>query len=243
MKIDINSDVGEGIANEHLLMPNISSCNIACGGHFGDSNSIAETVELAIKNNVKIGAHPSFPDSENFGRIAMDISDHELIESLQSQLELFLSVAKKYDVKLHHIKPHGALYNSISKDKKLATVFLEAVQKYLKDAFLYVPYNSVIAGLAISKNIKIKYEVFADRNYNNDYSLVSRTQSNALLKNKEAVLNHVLLMFNNKVKTYNNLYLSIQADTFCVHGDTESAHVILEYLTSELVKKGIYLDK
>lgn len=244
MRIDINCDVGEGIANEHLIMPLISSCNIACGGHFGDKNTIEETIKLAFENDVKIGAHPSFPDRENFGRKLMSISDFELKESIQSQIDLFLKVLKNYPTKMHHIKPHGALYNAIARDENLASIFLEAVMKYLDNVFLYVPFNSVIADLSMKRNIKIKYEVFADRNYNNDYSLVSRTENNAVITDKNNVLKHVLFMIENqKVKSLNNTQLLIKADTFCVHGDTKNAYQILEFLSSELTKKGILLDK
>ena len=173
MKIDINCDVGEGIASEHLLMPYISSCNIACGGHFGDVNSIDKTIKLAIKNNVKIGAHPSFPDKENFGRKLIQISDEEFTNSIQKQLNLFLDSLSLFGKKLHHIKPHGALYNAIAIDEKLANLFIDVTRNYLKDAFLYVPYNSVIERIALKNNINIKYEAFADRNYNNDLTLVS----------------------------------------------------------------------
>jgi UPF0271 protein len=109
MNIDINCDVGEGVKNEHLIMPYISSCNIACGGHFGDADSIDKTIQLAIKNNVKIGAHPSFPDKENFGRTLMDISNAFLKNSIQTQINLFLERLSFFNKKLNHIKPHGAL--------------------------------------------------------------------------------------------------------------------------------------
>ena len=165
--IDINCDVGEGIANEHLIMPYISSCNIACGGHFGDVKSIDKTIELAINNNVKIGVHPSFPDKENFGRKLMQISDVDLKNSIQSQLNLFIERLSLLDGKLHHIKPHGALYNAIAVDEKLAILFINSVQKYLKNAFLYVPYNSVIENVALKNNIKIKYTGISYKDFGN----------------------------------------------------------------------------
>ena len=236
--IDINCDVGEGVENEHLLMPFISSCNIACGGHFGDAHSIDETIKLAIENNLKIGAHPSFPDKENFGRKLMQISDDELKKSIQNQLDLFLERLVFFDGKLHHIKPHGALYNAIAVDEKLADLFVESSRNYLKDAFLYVPYNSVIEKVALKNNINIKYEAFADRNYNNDLSLVSRTHKNALLIGETAVFNHVLYMIkNNQVKTISGLAKEIKVDTFCVHGDTKNAVEIVKSLHQNLEKE------
>ncbi|QNM85584.1 5-oxoprolinase subunit PxpA [Polaribacter pectinis] len=239
MKIDINCDVGEGIENEHLLMPHISSCNIACGGHFGNAETIDKTIQLAIENKVLIGAHPSFPDTKNFGRKVMNISHEALQKSIENQLKLFINRLALVDEKLHHIKPHGALYNLIAVDEKVAKVFLKSIQKYSKDVFLYVPYNSVIEKLAIEKSIKIKYEVFSDRNYNNDLTLVSRNKENALITDKEDVFKHVLSMYKGKVKTISGELKTIKADTFCIHGDNKNAVSILEYLFEKLKKEGI----
>lgn len=237
--IDINCDVGEGVGNEHLLMPSISSCNIACGGHFGDVDTIDKTLQLAIKNNVKIGAHPSFPDTENFGRKLMQMSAEDFTKSIQNQLDLFLERLTFFDVKLHHIKPHGALYNAIAVDEKLANLFIKSTKKYLKYSFLYVPYNSVIENVAVKNKINIKYEAFADRNYNDDLSLVSRTNKNALLVDEKEVLNHVLYMIKNeKVKTISGLEKAIKIDTFCIHGDTRNAVEIVKYLHQNLEKLG-----
>jgi len=240
MNIDINCDVGEGVINEHLIMPYISSCNIACGGHFGDVTSMDKTIALAIEHKVKIGAHPSFPDKVNFGRKLMQMSNDDLRDSIQNQLDIFLERLFSFDVPLHHIKPHGALYNTIAKDEDLAVLFIEITKKYLKDVFLYVPYQSVIEEIALKNNIKIKYEAFADRNYNDDLSLVSRNTPNALLIDEKEVLNHVLFMIKHqKVNTISGLEKEIKADTFCVHSDTKNALEIVRYLNENLKKEGI----
>ena len=157
MKIDINCDVGEGVDNEHLLMPYISSCNIACGGHFGDKNTIDKTIELAVQNKVLIGAHPSFPDKENFGRKLIEMADDDFKESIQNQLNLFLNRLAVFKVKMHHIKPHGALYNAIAIDKDVAVLFIDIIKKYAIDAYLYVPYSSVIEKVALEKKA-LKHE-------------------------------------------------------------------------------------
>lgn len=243
MKIDINCDVGEGIANEHLLMPYISSCNIACGGHFGNAETIDKTIQLAIENEVLIGAHPSFPDTKNFGRKVLNISEEELQKSIESQLDLFVERLSFFDEKLHHIKPHGALYNLITIDVGSAKTFIKLIEKYSKDVFLYVPYNSVIEKIALENNIKIKYEAFADRNYNDNLTLVSRNQENALITDVEEVFNHVLFMVQNqKVKTISGLKKTIKADTFCVHGDNANSLEIVRYLSDKLKKKELKLD-
>lgn len=232
--IDFNCDVGEGIANEHLLMPHITSCNIACGGHFGDENSIDKTILLALKNNVLIGAHPSFPDKENFGRKWMHISDENLSKSIQDQMDLFLKRMSFHNARLHHIKPHGALYNTIAIDENLAKIFVKSILKYCKNIFLYVPYQSEIEKVAIENNIKIIYEAFADRNYNDDLTLVNRTHENAIIKDKEAVFQHVSKMvFERRVKTISGKEKDIKAATFCVHSDTENAVEIVKYVSEK----------
>ncbi|WP_439129768.1 5-oxoprolinase subunit PxpA [Polaribacter sp.] len=239
-KIDINCDVGEGVNVEPLLMPNISSCNVACGGHFGTKKTIEKTIQLAIKNKVLIGAHPSFPDKENFGRKLLNLSSFELKNSIEQQMELFLNCMNNYNQKMNHIKPHGALYNFIAKNKEAAAQFISITKKYLQNCYLYVPYNSEIERVALNNQIKIKYEAFADRNYNNDLSLVARAEKNALITNKVEVVKHVLFMYEQgKVKTISGALKDLKADTFCVHGDTENAVEILSYLKSNLKQNNI----
>jgi len=238
--IDINCDLGEGIENEELLMPYVSSCNIACGGHYGDENTIRKTIELALINKVKIGAHPSFPDTENFGRKIIDISFEDLKESIKSQLNLMMEQLDVYQMKLHHIKAHGALYNLIAKDTETANVYLDAIEEYAKNSYLFVPYNSVIEKLAKERNFKVKYEAFADRSYKNDLSLVERANEKALLTDSKSVFNHVMHMIqNNAVRTIENTEVPIVVDTFCIHGDNKNAFIILNELTSLLKRQNI----
>ena len=241
--IAINCDVGEGVSNEHLLMPYISSCNIACGGHYGDVKTMDNTIAIAIENNVLIGAHPSFPDKENFGRKILKMTPEALQKSIESQLLLFKSRLDLVGAKMNHIKPHGALYNLITVDVATAKIFLKAIDKYAKSVFLYVPYNSVIARLAIEKNIRVVYEVFADRNYNSDLSLVSRNQENALITDSVAVFKHVVHMYQHQeVIAISGEKKPIIAETFCVHGDQEKALSILIYLSEHLKKQGIAIE-
>lgn len=242
MKVDINCDVGEGMQNEHLIMPYISSCNIACGGHFGNAATIDATLLLAKKNDVKIGAHPSYPDKENFGRKQLAISNKTLQKSIETQMALFLERLELQNLTLHHIKPHGALYNAIARDKKLAYEFLEMILPYLKNAFLYVPFQSEIAALALSKNIPFKYEVFGDRNYNIDYSLVSRSHKNALIVDEKKVFTHVLKMVvDAQVETLSGKIIPIKADTICIHGDTKNALELVQFLKKSFAKKNIVI--
>lgn len=242
--IDINCDVGEGVGNETELMPLISSCNIACGGHAGNIETMEVVAKLANKNDVKVGAHPSYPDWENFGRVSMNISEFDLKKSIRGQLVDFVSVLKKENIPLNHIKAHGALYNDISKDSYLAKIFLNSVENYKDVALLYVPYGSVIGEEALKKGFQIMYEAFADRNYNENLSLVSRKLPGAVIEDPEKVLKHLLKMVREKcIITLEGSQIHIEAKTYCIHGDTPSAFEILNYLSMELPKANILIKK
>ncbi|WP_242204197.1 5-oxoprolinase subunit PxpA [Aestuariivivens insulae] len=238
--IDINADVGEGIGNEAELMPFISSCNIACGGHAGDDETMKSVIELAKAHGVKIGAHPSFPDKENFGRVAIDMPYTALFKSLEEQTCRLIHHLDNARLSLHHIKPHGALYNKAAKDKNIAMVIVELLKSFAIPVYLYVPYKSVIADIAVKNHIPIIYEAFADRNYNADLSLVSRTAPNALIEEADALFNHVYCMVDEKkVKTINGKQIPIQAHTFCIHGDNPEAIHLLKNLRSRLADNQI----
>ena len=235
--IDINSDVGEGLNNEAQLMPYLSSCNIACGGHSGDHETMTKVVKLAKVHKVKIGAHPSFPDRQNFGR---QIKSANLYSSLKAQIRSLIRVLRVEHLNLHHIKPHGALYNLAAVDEKTANVIIEVVKSIALPIYLYVPYGSVIADLAQKENIKLTYEAFADRNYNADLTLVSRTLPNAVITDPDAVFEHVhRMIFEHKVKTIGGIEVEIKADTFCVHGDNPKAVKLLQNLTEKLRESNV----
>lgn len=240
-KIDINCDVGEGIGNEALLMPYLSSCNIACAAHAGNEKIIDEVIALAKTHNVKIGAHPSFPDRENFGRNVMDISTEDLQQSIEAQILLLMNKTQLQGMNLHHIKPHGALYNLIAIDNSTARAVVEAVKRTIPHAYLFVPSSSVIERVAIENGVNIKYEAFADRNYNPDLSLISRTDRNAMITNKVAVLAHLEeIIIHKRVNTIKG-YKTIKADTICVHGDTENAVELVTYIHQQLTLKNIQI--
>jgi UPF0271 protein len=243
MSIDINADVGEGIGNESHLLPLISSCNIACGGHAGDKSTMREVVKLAITNGVKIGAHPSFPDKKNFGRQVMQMSYSALYTSINDQIQTLQDIAWEEQVLLHHVKPHGALYNLAASDKKYAKVIVEVMKRFHQPLKLYVPYGSVIADIAINEGVLITYEAFADRNYNQDLSLVSREESNAIISDTEEMYNHVLnMIINHKVKTLDGVEVYIKASTFCLHGDNPEAIKLVSELYKKLTLLGIQIQ-
>lgn len=242
--MDINCDVGEGMGNEANIFPFISSCNIACGGHAGDVQSMGEVILLAQKYRVKIGAHPSYPDKANFGREVMDIPADALIQSIREQLDTFFAILKKEGGQLHHIKAHGALYNQTAKDVGAADVYLEAIKEYRGKAIVYAPFGSVVATKAETMDFEVWHEAFADRNYNPDLSLVSRKSNKALIEDPKKVLDHILPMIKEgTVVTMDGKIQKIEAKTLCVHGDTPSALEILMYLSRELPKHQVNLEK
>jgi len=230
-KIDVNCDVGEGLNNEAELMPYIQSCNIACGGHAGSEKIMRNIVLLAKKYHVKIGAHPSYPDKENFGRKTMILDPDELKRTIQKQINSLLQIIKEQGATMNHIKPHGALYNDIAKNDELSLEFLDAIMPYKNEVKLYVPYNSAIEKNALKNGFSIVYEAFADRNYNDVLSLVSREEKEALITNPKKILQHVSEMVTTeKVTTVTGKKVPIKANTFCVHSDTENAIEIVKVL-------------
>lgn len=234
LTIDLNCDLGEGLDNEHLLMPYITSCNIACGGHAGSVQIIDKVIAMASAHKVKIGVHPSFSDRENFGRLVMEITDRQLQDSIEEQLHVFKERAERQDAAVHHVKAHGALYNLIAVNDEKAAVFTKAVRRIFEDVKLYVPFNSAIEKVAQAQGVEIVHEAFADRNYNDDFSLVSRALPEAMILDIEEILAHVKRMVHQqKVKTIQGKELDIKAQTFCVHGDNEHAVKILEELHGE----------
>lgn len=240
--IDINADLGEGLNNESMLMPYISSCNLACGGHAGSEKIMTSVAKLAKKYKVKIGAHPSFPDRENFGRTVVDMSAAALFYSVENQIKSLQIILREQHMQLHHVKLHGALYNLAASDQKTAEIIIEVMKCIKMPLKLYVPYNSIISKLALVEKIPTVYEVFADRNYNDDLTLVSRTEPNALITNPDLAFDHVYRMITqNEVKTVKGTYKSIKAQTVCVHGDTPSAIELVEHLHKRLSEKGIII--
>ena len=235
MKIDINADIGEGCFNDKDLFSLISSCNIACGGHFGDKKSIKKSIKLAIIHDVQIGAHPSFPDKLNFGRKILKISSNDLEKSLTSQINLVIKIAKDHNTRIHHVKPHGALYNLAFYDIKTCEIIIKCIKKIPYKVILFSQYKSLLSNLASKNGIKIYNEVFIDREYNDDLSLVSRENKNAITNDQDIINKKVLnIIKKNQITSINNVQMNIKADTFCIHGDNPNALIIMKSLTSFL---------
>ncbi len=229
--IHINCDVGEGVGNEEILMPYLNACNIACGGHAGDVETMNTVVALAKKYQVEIGAHPSYPDRANFGRVSVEMKEAEFIQTIQQQISNLEEIVALHNAKITHIKPHGALYNDVAKSIEKAQLFLKAISTYKDKYQLYIPHNSVIETEALQQNFKVFYEAFADRNYEDDLTLVSRKKSNAVLTEIGEIIPHVSTLKNEqKVHTISGRKINLKSNTFCVHSDTLNAIEIVQQL-------------
>ncbi len=229
-EIDINCDLGEGCGNDSQLMPLLDSCNIACGGHFGDEHSMRATIQLAKQNKVKIGAHPSFPDKENFGRKVLDMPLTQLQNAIYQQLCNFQQICTTLNVKMHHIKLHGALYNLAAKDIEIASMVLNVFAAVVPDIRIYVPYSSAIATIA-EDYFPISYEAFIDRRYQKDLSLVPRNQAKAVINCEQLAWQQMQqILASNSITCITGETLKIKADTFCLHGDAENSLQMLKYI-------------
>jgi UPF0271 protein len=242
--IDLNCDVGEGIGNEASLFPYISSCNIACGGHAGDADSMFETVELARKHRVKVGAHPSYPDRENFGRMPMEMDTGVLQQHLRGQIGALTRILEALNIPLHHVKAHGALYNDLAKGGRLAMDYLEVLESFGKAFLVYAPCGSRFAELVRKVGFQVWEEAFADRAYEADGSLVSRKRPGAVLKSPQEVSHQVRKMvLSGRVRCADGSYFPLKPKTYCLHGDTPNAVEILMFLTKSLSEESICIQK
>lgn len=217
---EINCDLGEGITNEDLILPFIDAASVACGGHIGDEHSIRDTLNRCIDAQKKAGAHPSYPDPQNFGRKSLHISHKNLLESIRKQLDAFLSIAKQLDFSMDHIKFHGALYNDAAKKTDLAEVLCKFIAENHPSVPLFVPPHSTLEKLAITYQIPIKRELFGDRAYTDQYLLLSRNEKNALFTDLAEVQSHLkTIIEEGKIRTVSGKKIPVAADTICFHGD------------------------
>ena len=209
----------------------IGSCNIACGGHARDLETMRRPVIMAKDFHVKIGAHPSFVDRLHFGRKVVKVSKETLKTQLLDQIHSLLRVLDSFGLPLHHVKPHGALYNVIAKSEEMSAMMLEVMQELDDKILLYVPFDSEIEKLARSKGVPIWIEAFADRNYNDDFSLMSRSKPEAVINDPEEVKVRVENMIQNRQLTsMNGVTRQAHIDTICLHGDHENAVDIAKIL-------------
>jgi len=222
--IDLNCDMGEGMANDAAIMPYITSANIACGFHAGNSDLIHYTIDLALKHKVHIGAHPSFRDKENFGRRELQMPLDKLYAIVIEQLIKIDLIAKQRGAIMHHVKPHGALYNMAAKDAKLAKTIAQAIKDFDESLILYGLSGSELISEANTLGLKTASEVFADRTYQDDGSLTLRSQPHALIEDENKSIEQVLqIIHEGSVTTVSGNVIPIVAETICIHGDGKQA--------------------
>lgn len=234
-QIDLNCDMGEGMDNDAMLMPLISSANIACGYHAGDDAIMRATVALAKQSGVSIGAHPGFSDKENFGRTEMQLSENELYQLVCDQLHLLQTICKESETALHHVKPHGALYNMAARDASMARVIAQAVKDVDAALIFYGLSGSHLITEAKALGLRTASEVFADRTYQDNGSLTPRSQANALIHDHEISLKQVLQMIQEQtVTSVSGKTVSLTAETICIHGDGPHALSFAQQINAAL---------
>jgi 5-oxoprolinase (ATP-hydrolysing) subunit A len=222
--IDLNSDLGEGAGHDHEILDLVSSANIACGLHAGDPASIFATIQAALERGVSLGAHPSFPDRANFGRTEMAMPPTELYATVAYQIGAFQALARAAGGRMNHVKAHGALYNMAARDRALADVIANAVLALDPQLILFAPLESQIDYAATEVGLMTASEVFADRNYLADGSLVPRSDPNAFVHDAiEAAERIIRILMEGKVRAIDGSDVPIAATTVCVHGDNPQA--------------------
>lgn len=221
--IDLSADLGEGSPGEEEVWPLITSANVACGGHIGDADSMAHAVRRARDLSVRLGAHPSYPDRENFGRKPLDLMPLDLRASLIAQIGALRDIASRHGLPLTHVKPHGALYNQAHHDSALAGVIVDAMRDVDTTLAIVCPATSQMAVAARLSGTPVIREAFADRRYEHDGSLVSRGTPGALLTVDEAAEQAAMLARERAVVARDGTRVSVAYDTICVHADMEGA--------------------
>lgn len=244
MKIDLNSDLGESYGSYKLGMDSeilqyVSSVNIACGFHAGDPMVMDRTVEMSLKNNVKIGAHPGLPDLMGFGRRIMRITNEEARNYVIYQVGALKAFVESRGGRLNHVKPHGALYNMAAKDKGLSEAIVSAVKSIDPKLILFGLSNSEMEKAAVRNGLNFKNEVFADRGYTDEGMLVPRSEPQAFIKGPSNCADRIARMVQfGEVQSVNNNILKIKADTVCVHGDNKEALSFVKALRVRLETLG-----
>ena len=248
MEININCDLGESsklhsTENDPLLLEIVNSANIACGYHAGDKATMEKTIEISKKNKVSIGAHPSFNDPENFGRKRLNLPSSEITKLIIDQINILSNIAVKAGVKVTHVKPHGALNNMACENYDLAKVISESITQVDKELIFLVPTGSQMEKAGKKLGMKIAAEIFADRNYEDDGNLVSRSKENAMITDPEIAKKHVIKMVENQaLNCYSGKQIPCEIDSVCVHGDGKSAVDTAKQIREGLIKSGVTLN-
>lgn len=258
ISVDINCDMGEwsgkdfpadeiyaagAMTSDAAIMPYISSANMACGAHAGDAVSLEQTIRLAIKHGVAIGAHPGYPDRRGFGRVPIIMKPADLRESLWRQIEMVKTQATSLGATLRHVKPHGALYNSAAKDRRLARLIAGVVREVDDRLMLFGLPGSELEYASREAGLAFVCEVFADRAYLDDGSLVPRNQAGAILSDMGEMTDRVMTMATKAyVVAVSGTHIPVRADTICIHGDNPVAADFVKHLSLPMREAGIVVQ-
>ena len=247
MEININCDLGEkskhhSNKNDPELLKIVNSANVACGFHAGDNDSMNQIIKISKENGVSIGAHPSFKDLENFGRKRINLSPSEIKKLMVDQYEILQKIAQDHEEHVTHMKPHGALNNMACEDIELATILAKAINDIDKNLIYLVPTGSKMEEAAKKLKMKIACEIFADRNYEDDGNLVSRSKENALITDPNLAKSHVLKMVKNQsLNCLSGKQIPCKIDSICIHGDNRSSLDTARIIKNELRDNGLTL--
>lgn len=244
MHIDLNCDIEWNNDICKSLIGIVTSCNIACGGHAGNPESIREILNWAAQASTNPGAHPSYPDRAGFGRRTFPIHPAELRRSIRQQVDLIAGIAQKQGTAITHIKPHGALYNLMFNDENLGLLYLDSIRGYKDITVQYLQCGSIVARLAREAGFRIFEEAFIDRRYHEDKSLVSRSSGNAVIDNPDEVLIQLIsLVEKGMVISADGKEIRMNAQSFCLHSDNPNSLKIAEYLKVECASREIFFKE
>lgn len=245
--IDLNADLGESFgnyitANDNEILKYISSANIACGFHAGDPVVIRRTIQEAINNDVAVGAHPGYPDLQGFGRRKMDMSPDDIYSYILYQVGAIKSITESFGKRLQHVKAHGALYHSANEDIEVAKSIISAVTDLDPELFIYGQTNTHLHNLCREQNLNFASEAFADRAYNDNGTLVSRSIEGSVINDEKELYSRTIdIIKNNSLTSINGNTIHIEADTICLHGDNMKALLFAKGLHRELKKYNIII--
>ena len=247
MEININCDLGEkskfhSIENDPALLSIVNSANVACGFHAGDIETMKMVIKTCKMNEVSIGAHPSFNDPRNFGRKRINLNSSEIKKLIVDQYQILQDIAVEYNEEVTHIKPHGALNNMACEDLELATTLANTIYKIDKDIIYLVPTGSKMEIAAKKLNMRVACEIFADRNYEDDGTLISRSKPNALIIDPEIAKKHVFNMIKNQsLNCLSGKKIPCEIDSICIHGDNIRSLSTAKAIKEDLLKNGLEL--
>ena len=248
MEININCDLGESsklhtTENDPILLEIVNSANIACGYHAGDKPTMEKTIEISKKNKVSIGAHSSFDDKENFGRKRINLPSADIKKLIIDQINILNNIANDKGMKVTHVKPHGALNNMACEDYDLAKIISEAIIETNQSLIFLVPTGSQMEKAGKKLGIKVAAEIFADRNYEDNGNLISRSKKNAMITDPELAKKHVIKMVESQaLNCFSGKQIACDIDSICVHGDGKNAVNTAKQIKEGLLKSGVTLN-